>query len=237
MATRRFNPSLWSTLAAAAGIAAAIGLGHWQVGRAHEKAALMSAREAALKQPPIHLGEDPVEAASIEEHRVEARGRFDTRGMVLLDNRVRSGLAGYEVIMPLKLEGGQMHVLVDRGWIQGTGDRARLPEVRTPAGEVRVEGLAVVPGRRFYELSPDEIEGPVWQNLSLERYRAHMGYVVQPIMIQQSNDTGDGLVREWPSPTRSINVHRSYALQWFALAVLIAFIYVWFGLRRDAAEH
>jgi surfeit locus 1 family protein len=237
MATRRFNPSLGSTLAAAAGIAAAIGLGYWQVGRAHEKAALMSAREAASKQPPIQLGQAPVEAATVEERRVEARGRFDARGMVLLDNQVRSGRAGYEVIMPLKLEDGQMHVLVDRGWIPGTGDRARLPEVRTPPGEVRVVGLAVVPGRKIYELSPDQIEGRVWQNLTLERYRAHTGYVVQPIMIQQSNDTGDGLVRERPSPARSINVHRSYAFQWFALAVLIAFVYVWFGLRRDAAKH
>jgi surfeit locus 1 family protein len=237
MATRRFNPSLWSTLAAAAGIAAAVGLGYWQVGRAHEKAELMNAREVASKQPPIHIGRAPVEAAAVEEHRVEARGRFDTRGMVLLDNRVRAGRAGYEVIMPLKLEGGEMHVLVDRGWVEGTGDRARLPEIDTPPGEVRVVGLAVVPGRRVYELSSNQIEGRVWQNLTLERYRAHMDYALQPIMIQQTSDTGDRLVREWPSPARSINVHRSYAFQWFALAVLIAFVYVWFGLRRDAAEH
>jgi surfeit locus 1 family protein len=237
MATRRFNPSLWSTLAAAAGIAATIALGYWQLGRAHEKSGLMIAREAALKQPPIHLGQVPVDAAAVEEHPVEARGRFDARGMVLLDNRVRSGLAGYEVIMPLGLEGGATHVLVNRGWVPGTGDRARLPEIDTPAGEVRIEGLAVVPGRRIYELSDDRIEGRVWQNLTLERYRAHTGYALQPIMIQQTNDIGDGLVREWPTPARSINVHRSYAFQWFALAGAIARAYIGFAFRRDPAKH
>ena len=55
------------------------------------------------------------------------------------------------------------------------------------------------------------------------------------VMIQQINDAGDGLVREWPTPRRSIDVHRSYALQWFAFALLIAALYVYFGLRRDAA--
>jgi surfeit locus 1 family protein len=224
-------------LAAAAGIAAAIGLGYWQLGRAQEKADLLIAREAALTQPPIHLGQAPLDAASVEERQVAARGRFDPRGTVLLDNRVRSGLAGYEVIMPLALAGGEMHVLVNRGWVRGTGDRARLPEIETPAAEVLVVGLAVVPGRKIYELSDDRIEGRVWQNLTIEGYRAHTGYALQPIMLQQTNDTGDGLVREWPTPSRSINVHRSYAFQWFALAVAIAAAYIWFSVRRDAAKH
>ncbi len=236
MAVRRFNPSAWSTVAAAAGIAATLALGYWQVGRAHEKAELMAARAAASKRAPIQLGQTPVEAAAVEEQRVQARGRFDTRGMVLLDNRVRSGFAGYEVIMPLALEGGDMHVLVDRGWVRGTGDRARLPPIDTPAGEVLVEGLAVVPGRRIYELSDVQPEGPVWQNLTIERYRSRKSFALQPIMIQQTNDVGDGLVRDWPTPTRSIDVHRSYAVQWFALSVLIASMYVWFALRRDSAQ-
>ncbi|MPZ43908.1 MAG: SURF1 family protein [Betaproteobacteria bacterium] len=236
MAPRRFNPSLWSTLAAVAGVAATIGLGYWQLGRAQEKSELLVAREAAAQQPPVQLGQARVDAASVEERQVEARGRFVTRGMVLLDNRVRSGFAGYEVIMPLALTGGEMHVLVNRGWVRGTGDRARLPEIDTPAGEVLVAGLAVVPGRKIYELSDDRVEGQVWQNLTLERYRAHTGYALQPIMIQQTNDTGDGLAREWPTPARSINVHRGYAFQWFAFAVLIAVAYVWFALRRDPAK-
>lgn len=237
MATRRFHPSFWSTLAAAAGVAATIGLGYWQLNRAQEKTELMIARDAAVKQPPIHLGQALVDAAAVEERPVEARGRFDVRGMVLLDNRVRSGRAGYEVIAPLKLEGGAMHVLVNRGWVQGTGDRAHLPEIDTPAAEVRIVGLAVVPGRKIYELSDDRIEGRVWQNLTLERYHAHTGLALQPIMIRQTNDTGDGLVREWPTPARSINVHRSYAFQWFALAVAIALAYIWFAFHRDPAKH
>jgi surfeit locus 1 family protein len=130
-----------------------------------------------------------------------------------------------------------MHVLVNRGWVRGSGDRSQLPRVVTPPGVVHVLGLAVVPGKHIYELSQERAEGPVWQSLSLERYLAHKAYALQPITIQQSNDTGDGLVREWPTSTRSINVHRSYAVQWFAFALLIAAAYVGFALRRVPAEH
>jgi surfeit locus 1 family protein len=123
-------------------------------------------------------------------------------------------------------------VLVDRGWVKGTGDRTRLPAVETPGSEVHVVGIAVVPGRNAYELSDEQIEGRVWQNLTIERYRSHMEYAIQPIMIEQTNDTHDGLMRVWPTPTRSIAVHRSYALQWFSMAVLIAAAYFWFAFRR-----
>ena len=123
---RRFTPSVWSTLAAVGGIALTLALGYWQLGRAQEKLELATARAAAATQPPIHLGQSAIDAASVEEHRVEARGRFDPRRMILLDNRVRSGMAGYEVVMPLALEGGPMHVLVNRGWVRGDRKSTRL---------------------------------------------------------------------------------------------------------------
>jgi surfeit locus 1 family protein len=237
MAGRRFNPSAWSTLAAVAGIAATVALGFWQLGRAQEKAGLVAARQAAAAEPAVHLGQTPVDAERVEERPVQARGTFDPSGLVLLDNRVRWGQAGYEVVMPLRIEGGDMHVLVNRGWVKGSGDRSQLPPLVTPAGVVQVLGLARVPGKHIYELSQERSDGPVWQSLSIERYRAHKAHPLQPIMIQQTNDTGDGLVREWPSATRSINVHRSYAAQWFAFALLIAAAYVGFALRRVPAQH
>jgi surfeit locus 1 family protein len=242
MAARRFHPSLWSTLAAAAGFTAALSLGFWQLDRAQEKAHLVTAREAAATQAPILLDASLLDAANVENHQVQARGRFDPRGLVLLDNRVRSGQAGYEVVMPLALAGGSqgeppgrssLYVLVNRGWVRASGDRTRLPVVTTPDGEVTIVGLAVVPGRKIYELEADTTEGPIWQNLTLDRYRSRKRYAIQPIMIQQTNDTGDGLLREWPTQNRSIDMHRGYAFQWFALAALIAIMYLYFSVRRD----
>jgi surfeit locus 1 family protein len=233
MPSRRFKPSLWGTLAALIGIAAGVAFGLWQVGRAEEKLQLAAVMEHQATALPIQISATRVSAQDLDHRRVEARGHFDPRGMVLLDNRVRGGRVGYEVIMPLRLVGTQMHILVNRGWIVGTGDRRRLPDVTTPVGEVSITGLAVVPGQKLYELSEQAIEGIVWQNLTIERYSANMDYSIHPIVIRQSNDAQDGLVRDWAVSERQINVHRSYAFQWFALAVLVLIIYLAMSFKRD----
>lgn len=236
MPNRRFRPSFWGTLAALIGIGVGVVLGFWQAGRAQEKLQLVAVMERQAIALPIQISAASVTAAELDHRRVEARGHFDPRGMVLLDNRVRGGRVGYEVVMPLRLVGTQMHILVNRGWIVGTGDRQRLPDVPTPADEVSITGLAVVPGQKLYELSEEAIEGVVWQNLTIERYSVNMGYSIHPVMIRQANDAQDGLVRDWAISERQINVHRSYAFQWFALAVLVLVIYLAMSFKRDSTN-
>ena len=237
MPTRRFRPTFAGTVAAVLGAAATVALGLWQLDRAHEKEAAAEQHEQLARAPALHLGGGDVpDAEALESRLVEARGRFEPAAAVWLDNRVRRGIAGYEVVMPLRLREGQARVLVNRGWIAGTGDRRRLPEVTTPREEVQVSGRAVIPGKRIYELGTDSSEGRVWQNLTTERYRARTGIAVLPVVIEQTNDIGDGLLREWPGPERGADINRSYAVQWFALAGLIVVIYIALALRRDAPK-
>lgn len=236
MVKRRFRPTLWGTIAVTAGVAATTALGVWQLDRAEQKEA-WAARQAELaRAPALRIENGRSLAQGIELRQVEAYGRFEPAGVVWLDNRVRRGVVGYEVVMPLRILGSEARVLVNRGWIAGTGDRQRLPVVKTSEGDLTVSGRAVIPGKRIYELGGDAAQGRVWQNLTIERYRARVGLDVLPFMIEQSNDTGDDLLREWPTPDRGADVNRSYAIQWFALAVLIAVIYGVLGFRRDAAN-
>jgi surfeit locus 1 family protein len=74
----------------------------------------------------------------------------------------------------------------------------------------------------------------VWQNLRLDRYRAWSKLELQPIVIQQTNDAGDGLVREWDRLDAGADRHRGYALQWFSLAALAVVLYVVLNLKRPA---
>ncbi|OGA37703.1 MAG: hypothetical protein A3G24_02655 [Betaproteobacteria bacterium RIFCSPLOWO2_12_FULL_62_13] len=229
-----FQPSLWPTLAAAAGIALTAALGNWQLGRGHEKTALQARLEQLARAPPINVSTQELNAAGVQLRRVQARGIFKPKYMVLIDNRVRYGVAGFHVVMPLKLAGGDRYVLVNRGWVAGSRDRSRLPEVRTPPGTVVVSGLAVVPGARFFELSTKIAEGNVWQNLTLERYRQAVPIAIQPFVIQQDQEGApdDGLVREWLPPDVGVDRHYGYAFQWFALSALILMFYLVTHVRR-----
>lgn len=230
-----FRPRLVPTLAAAAGMVLGLAAAQWQLGRAHEKERLAARLESLAREPAAILSATEVKAADLEWRRVTASGRFVPTYAVFIDNRIRRGVAGYHVVMPLEIAstgGSKRHVLVNRGWIAGLPDRSRLPEVSTPDATVQVTGLAVVPGRRFLELSENVAQGKVWQNLTLERYRAAFPIAVQPIVLQQESALADGLAREWDPPDLGINKHYGYAFQWLALALTVLVFYVVTHVRR-----
>jgi cytochrome oxidase assembly protein ShyY1 len=138
--------------------------------------------------------------------------------------------------MPLAIGGGGRYVLVNRGWIAGNPDRARLPEVRTPEAAVEITGLATTPSHRFLELSTRAAEGKVWQNLTLDRYREAFPIPLQPVVIQQESPLDDGLVREWDPPNLGVDKHYGYAFQWLALAATLLVFYLVTHVRRHSPE-
>ena len=233
MGTPEGRSGLWPLVATVIGIAIGIALGNWQLGRAAQKRELKERVEAQAAQPPINVGAVELHAADVDLRRVEARGTFDSAHAIFVDNRIRRGVPGFHVVTPLRIEGGDQHVLVNRGWVSWTSERARLPEVRTPEGIVTVTGLATVPGKRTFELSEEVMEGRVWQNLTVERYRkAFPSIRIQPFVIRQQNELGDGLMREWDPPDFGIDKHYGYAFQWFALAATLLIFYAFTRYRR-----
>jgi surfeit locus 1 family protein len=203
-----FRPRLWALALAAAACAAGIALGNWQSGRAQEK------RAAATK-------------------RVALEGEFAPRYTIYLDNKMRRGKAGYEVVTPLKIRGASSHVLVNRGWIEAGRTRTEIPEVRSPAGLVRIEGLEL---RRIDRvLVVGQRTDRVRQNLDIAAYAKETGLQLEPRVIEQHSDSGDGLARDWPRHDAGIEKHEGYALQWYSLAGLAVVLALVLSLRKAEA--
>ncbi len=228
---RVFRPGLATSVAAAAFIALTVSLGNWQTRRAEEKLELSRKIEQSNREPVLSIPSTRIVAVEFERRRVSARGRFVARATLFLDNKVLRGVAGYHVLTPLALEGGDLHVLVDRGWIPA-GDRSRLPTVPTLEGLQTIEGIAVVPSRRYIELAPEAASSPLRQNLVLEREEKRLVLKLQPFVIEQTSDAQDGLAREWERPDTGVERHRGYALQWYSFAVLAAILYVVLGFKQ-----
>jgi surfeit locus 1 family protein len=226
----------WPIVATLIGIAITASLGNWQLNRAAEKRELKARADAFAAEPPIHVSAPEIPAAQIDQRRVEARGVFDPRYAVYIDNRLHRGAPGYHVIMPLALPGGERYVLVNRGWIARPLDRRDEPSVPTPATEVTIAGTAVLPSQRVLELSDKVTEDRIWQNLTLDRYREAMPIAIQPFVLRQESALDDGLVREWAPADFGIDKHYGYAFQWFGLAVTIAIFYAVTRFRRHRAE-
>ena len=209
-------------------LAAGIALGNWQARRAEEKLALAAALERQLKAPALQLGVAPVDPEKLVRKRVAARGRFIAARTVFLDNRNRGGKPGYEVVTPLALSPA-MAVLVQRGWVE----RSQRETVRTPQGVVAVDGIALARLPRALAVST-ESPGQVRQNLEVADYAKEIGIALQPVVIQQRSELGDGLARDWPRPDFGVDTHRAYALQWYSLAALAGVLGIVFSFRRVA---
>lgn len=213
---------------AAAVLAAGIALGGWQTRRAEAKLALARQLDAQMSAPAVTLGVSPVKAESLLERRVAASGAFLAERTIYLDNRNRGGKPGYEVVTPLALSPA-MAVLVQRGWVE----RSRRETVRTPEGVVSVTGIALAHLPRAF--SPGaEASGEVRQNLDVQEYAKEIGIALQPVVIQQRSEDGDGLARDWPRPDFGVDTHRAYALQWYSLAALAGLLGIVFSFRRVA---
>jgi surfeit locus 1 family protein len=227
-----FAPTLWPTLAAACFFALTLALGAWQSGRAETKRALQARYDAAAREAPIHVGAALLDRDSVLYRKLEVTGRFDDAHGILLDNRVYRGVAGYHVLTPLRIEGGARAILVNRGWVPLGHTRDRLPAPPTPPGVVRLEGMAVDPHTRYFELGDAPQEGRVWQNLDFARYAARHRLALQPVLLLQTSAADDGLQRDWPRPDTGVETHVSYAFQWYSLATTLAVLWLVMNVKR-----
>jgi surfeit locus 1 family protein len=224
------RPIWLPTLAAVVFAALTATLGQWQWGKAELKAARQAGYDRGGALPVLSWPEAEALGEAAFQRRVRLSGHFLPDYLVLLDNRVRDGRAGYHVITPLVLEQGGA-VLVNRGWLEASADRRQVPWVGTPTGPQRVEGILVRAQGRYLELAAGVEEGNLWQNLDLERYRAWLGAkgdVLPDWLLLQTSPARDGLVRAWPKPDLGMERHRSYAVQWFSLCALIVGLWGYF---------
>lgn len=237
----RLIPFLATLVLVAIGISA----GRWQDGRAAQKLALEARLAAGNAAAPLALGGTLVAAADVEFRRVRLQGEWVAGWPVYLDNRPHGGRPGFYLLMPLRLAGSDMHVLVARGWLpRDMADRSKLPQYATPAGPVVVEGIARLAPGHVMQLgeAPPLAAGAIVQNADAAAVAAATGWRFQPIVVEQSTpDAAPGkgaapevLVRDWPAPALGVDKHKGYAFQWYALAAMAVLFFVFTGLRKSA---
>jgi len=229
----RFAPRPSATLFTLVAACAFIALGQWQLNRAAGKREL--AEDFAGTGPALALPADSRHWPRYQ--RVTARGRYDNSHQFLLDNRIRGGRAGVDVLTPFVLDGGGV-VLVNRGWQPLGATRDKLPDV-TVSPETRV-----IAGRLDELPRPGIVlEAPPstgWPRLvsypTADQLAAQLGRTVEPRIILLDADEPDGFVREWRLPGTTPGRHLGYALQWFAFAATAVAIWLALSLHRDGED-
>ena len=243
-------------LAALLAVAGTARLGAWQLDRAAQKVAAHEARQRQAGAPPLTPTELPrtaQQAREVEHRPVALSGRWLPAHTVFLDNRPMAGRTGFFVLTPLMLEPDSgpgsgpgvgpstpRVVLVQRGWWpRDARERARVAAPAPATGMVRVTGRLALSASHLLELAPDAA-GPIRQNLDLDAFARETGLVLWPWVLVQLEPAGeagaapvdDGLLRQWPEPSADVHKHYGYAFQWFALAILLIVLLLWFQVIR-----
>ena len=228
----RFTPTIVPSLAALCALCLTLYLGHWQQGRAIEKAALQVEFETRGAAQPIVLGAAISDPLASRYSRASARGEWFASGQIFLDNKFESDAVGFHVITPLKIEGTNRYLLVNRGWVARGNSYPTPPSIPVPSGLVTMDGVLMLPGTRFLELAPETIQGSVWQNLTVDRYRRESGRDVLPLVLLASNT--DNLLKPVSErPDAHAEKHVEYMLTWYSLAATIVVLWVALNVRLE----
>jgi cytochrome oxidase assembly protein ShyY1 len=220
-------------------------LGFWQLSRAHQKEVLEKRRLYLDQIAPVPIKSLPISLSpeEIASRHVRAQGHWLPAWTVYLDNRPHHSVPGFHVVMPLALnEGG--YVLVNRGWLPRNPEhRLQISIYGTPTGEVDIEGRVFPHLSRLFEFKHAIINrtaskhaseaNDIRQNLDIAKYRSETGLPLRNFIIEQTNDTHDGLQRDWPLPAQNIARHYGYAVQWFGMSIALGVLGIYYAARSS----
>lgn len=228
----RFTPAPLPSIASLALVVLTSYLGYWQQERAGEKRALQADFDSRQQQPAIAVG-SATRGPDLRYRRAVVEGAWRVDSQIFIDNKVEDGRAGYHVVAPLQLGDTNTYLLVNRGWISRGNSYPKTPDVPLPAGIVKIRGALSVPSSRFLELSAQTIENRVWQNLTIDRYRAITGLDALPYVLL-ADEAEPPLKRVVERPDARVEKHVEYMLTWYSLAVTVVIIWVVTNLRRQS---
>lgn len=235
---------LWPSVAALAAFSVLIGLGTWQLERKAWKEALIdtlgervAAAPAPLPPPERWPALDP---ARDEFRRVAFAATFVPAQEALVygaGSAFRPDVSGpgYWVFAPAALA-GEATVVVNRGFVpEGQQDpRTHVP----PAGRVDLVGALRWPEPRSWFVPNDNPARSLWfVRDHLAMAQAKGWGAVAPFYVELETPTG-ALPRAGRLVPSLRNDHLQYAITWYALAAVLAFVFAfWLRSRRAPSSH
>lgn len=199
-----------------------ISLGFWQIERADEKHSIISEISKVKRAPAL-----PWHATNLLPYQlVTVEGSFDENRYWLLDNQVRRGKVGFDVIMPFVSKGTM--ILVNRGWVEGDLSRRTLPSFETPLGTLKITARTYKP---FVKLEAydkgKKVDWPrIIGNLNIAGMAADIKINHSEYILRLQQDSSGALHTGWPEINVSAAKHKGYAVQWFAMAFALLLMYV-----------
>ena len=232
MKRKKFNPGVRITIFFVIFAIVFFSLGIWQIERGQTKTQIMSEFENKLTKEPIHLN-----AESKKWDRVLVSGKWESKKQLLIDNVIHQGIAGYKVLTPLRIDETNKLILVDRGWIKQNKFRDQLPDIQIPDDFESVSGTLEQPELGL--VLSEELISNNWPKISqtknVEVISKAYTEEIFPMILLADPLLKNSLEYIKITPTNMTPIkHYGYSSQWFLMFIVLCFMYIWYGLSRNA---
>lgn len=213
-----------------------IKLGLWQYHKAELGTAIQSSYNRAQDEDALNLPTSFNDLDSWKYKKVKITGHYETKYQILLDNQVENNIAGFHIITPLKIDGSNDYVLVNRGWVAGSATHTDLPTISTPKQTLDVIGLVWLPSNKIFTLESEPQKNTwnvIWQHMDMARYQKSVPIHILPLVIKlDAKSNAGGFVRNWQLPPSKIATNIGYAYQWFGFALASVLIYIFTSIKK-----
>lgn len=220
---------------------ASFGLGVWQIKRLEWKKSVIANLEKRLHEEPIELSEisSLKDLDESEYRRIKTRGRFDhnpthqiilkPRQLVVNDEALFRGKtahqanSGVNIVTPFYVEGTDLRILVNRGWLAPKGKDSIQDSAHLGLGpkdeSIDITGLLRKSDKRLtYGLKNNETTNE-WQIRDVEAIAKVLNTAPIFLDLEKTISPGEGPIGGQTQLTIR-NEHLNYAITWFSLAVL-----------------
>jgi len=214
-------------------LALLISLGFWQLDRADEKRAIED-QIASANSGDVEFVTSVEFLKDKEYYHVRLLGSYVGDKQFIYDNQIVDQISGYYVLTPFILKSASKAILINRGFIPWSGRRDKLANVDIGEKLTEVKVQISIPVKRM-ELKVSETIGdfPVLiQALDLDEMSTIASLDFASVIGLLSPESEDGFVRQWEPYAGSIERHIGYAIQWFLMAFVLAFIGIRLALKQ-----
>lgn len=231
------------TLAVVLGMAFLTRLGFWQLDRLEWRRGLNAETAAQLALPPLDLN-----TASLEEinelppnRQLVARGQIAVDEQVFVAQQRYNGRSGYHLLAPLQLEGREEALLINRGWVPADALSDLSAYSPAPGTSVEISGYAAQGERLPSGLPATFTPQREISIVDLSTIDANTQVPLLPIYaLENVPGRSNPPIPVTPDIDLDEGNHLSYAIQWFAFAILLGILYLYYVLqyvpRREATR-
>ena len=209
------------------GTAILVSLGSWQLRRLDWKETDLAEIDARISAAPVEIPVAPTEADD-EYLPVMVSGTTGDELHVLVSQKQVG--AGYRIITAF--DTGTRRVMLDRGFVVDEDKGADRPQ-----RNLDVVGNLHWPDERDSFTPENDLANNIWFARDVDLMADALG--TEPVLVVAKAPTGDGIQPIGVDSSGVPNNHFGYAVQWYGLALVWAFMtayWLWRNRRRAGEE-